>query len=102
MCIHDINTAVSSNKVWRRDDTAQASPALPGASELYRPDILDTIEAKIKELDGELRTLSLDIHGKYIAISCSQFMILNYPSTPPRTRIPGIVQFSLLSLGHKR
>ncbi|KJA25233.1 hypothetical protein HYPSUDRAFT_37712 [Hypholoma sublateritium FD-334 SS-4] len=63
MCIHDTNTAVSSNKVWRRDDTAQASPARPGASELYRPDILDTIEAKIKELDSELRDLSLDIHA---------------------------------------
>lgn len=72
MRIHDTNTAVSSNKVWRRDETAQASPARPGASELYRPDILETIEAKIKELDEELRKLSLDIHGKYIANSCPE------------------------------
>lgn len=78
MCIHDTNTAVPSNKVWRRDDTAQASPARPGASELYRPDILDTIEAKIKELDSELRELSLDIHGKHIAISFLKFARLNY------------------------
>ena len=53
----------SNSKVWRPDDTAQPTPLKPGFSKLYRPDILETIEAKIKEMDAELRELSLDIHG---------------------------------------
>lgn len=64
MCIHDNDKPQTTGKVWHPDDKAQATPARPGATELYRPDILETIEAKIKDLDGELRELSLDIHGK--------------------------------------
>ena len=52
-----------SLNVWRPDDKVQPTPARPGSTEIYRPDILETIEAKIKELDAELRELSLDIHG---------------------------------------
>jgi hypothetical protein len=62
MCIHHASDNINS-KVWRPDDTAQATPTRPGSSELYRPDILETIEAKIKQMDAELRELSLDIHG---------------------------------------
>ena len=61
MCSHASDS--SNLKVWRPDDPAQPAPAQPGSSQLYRPDILETIEAKIKEMDGELRELSLDIHG---------------------------------------
>jgi len=57
------STPQSNNKVWRPDDKTQATPSRPGSIEIYRPDILETIEAKIKELDGELRELSLDIHA---------------------------------------
>ena len=62
MCNH-LASDSSSVKVWRPDDTAQPTPCQPGSSPLYRPDILETIEAKIKEMDAELRELSLDIHG---------------------------------------
>ena len=62
MCNH-LASDSSNSKVWRPDDTAQPTPSQPGSSQLYRPDILETIEAKIKELDPELRELSLDIHG---------------------------------------
>jgi hypothetical protein len=68
MCNHHANDAgptSSNNIVWRPDDKEQPSPARPGSSDIYRPDILETIEAKIKELDSELRELSLDIHGVY-------------------------------------
>ena len=61
----------NSKVVWRPDDTAQPTPRKPGFSQLYRPDILETIEAKIKEMDAELRELSLDIHGKYKSIIIS-------------------------------
>lgn len=66
MCNHHNHASDSPNsKVWRPDDNAQPTPSQPGSSELYRPDILETIEAKIKEMDAELRELSLDIHGKF-------------------------------------
>lgn len=53
---------VDLTRLWRPEDAQKPAPVKPGASELYRPDILATIEAKIKELDPELRELSLDIH----------------------------------------
>lgn len=49
--------------IWRPDDDQHPSPSHPGSSDIYRPDILETIEAKIQELDQQLRELSLDIHG---------------------------------------
>lgn len=49
--------------VWSPDDPAKPTPARPGATELYRPDILEHIEATIKDLDEELRELSLEIHS---------------------------------------
>jgi len=52
-----------NSKVWRPDDNAEPTPSRPGSSQLYRPDILETIEAKIKEMDTELRELSLNIHA---------------------------------------
>jgi len=62
MC-HQDHLPTSNSIVWRPDDTAQPTPSQPGSTQLYRPDILETIEAKIKEMDPELRELSLDIHG---------------------------------------
>lgn len=50
--------------VWRPEDKAKPAPTQPdGVGDLYRPDILEHIEATIKELDSELRELSLDIHS---------------------------------------
>ncbi|KAF8960876.1 hypothetical protein BDZ97DRAFT_1921766 [Flammula alnicola] len=65
MCNHHSVDSISTpnNKVWHPDDKAQATPSSPNASEIYRPDILETIEANIKDLDDELRALSLDIHA---------------------------------------
>ncbi|KAF5313402.1 hypothetical protein D9611_008575 [Ephemerocybe angulata] len=64
-CSHDDDTksAVDLSRVWRPDDAQKPAPVKPNAIELYRPDILATIEEKIKELDPELRELSLDIHA---------------------------------------
>ncbi|PPQ77930.1 hypothetical protein CVT25_015405 [Psilocybe cyanescens] len=53
----------SSDKVWRPTDQAKAAATRPNSSDIYRPDILETIEAKITEMDKELRELSLDIHA---------------------------------------
>ena len=65
MCICDhTNETFASNEVWRPDDNAQPKPGRPGFSDLYRPDVLETIESTIKDLDPELRALSLDIHGE--------------------------------------
>ncbi|PPQ95365.1 hypothetical protein CVT26_008210 [Gymnopilus dilepis] len=65
MCTqHPDETAFKSKDVvWRSDDNAKAAPARPGSTQLFRPDILQTIEAKIAELDSELRELSLNIHA---------------------------------------
>ncbi|KAJ3518876.1 hypothetical protein NMY22_g13463 [Coprinellus aureogranulatus] len=56
-------STVDLTRVWRPDDAQKPAPVKAGATELYRPDILETIERKIKELDPELRELSLDIHS---------------------------------------
>jgi hypothetical protein len=61
MCKSEIPSGAKAI-VWHPDDHAQPAPSNPNSSEIYRPDILETIEARIHEMDGELRTLSLDIH----------------------------------------
>lgn len=81
MCSHDNS---SDFKVWRPDDTAQPTPRQPGSTQLFRPDILETIEAKIKEMDAELRELSLDIHGitdtsYYLFIRSSHLLLVAHP-----------------------
>lgn len=53
----------SNDKVWRPTDVTKPAPATPNPTGIYRPDILETIETKIAELDNELRELSLDIRG---------------------------------------
>ncbi|KAF9563860.1 hypothetical protein CPC08DRAFT_661451 [Agrocybe pediades] len=65
MCIHDTASSPSNVKVkvWHPDDNAKPTPARPNSTDIYRPDILETIEAKIAEMDSELRELSLDIHA---------------------------------------
>lgn len=47
--------------VWRPEDDPNIRPPLRGG-QVYRPDILNVIEASIDGLNGELRALSLDIH----------------------------------------
>ncbi|KAF7292976.1 Peptidase M20 domain-containing protein 2 [Mycena indigotica] len=51
---------MSRTDVWRPDDKAAPTPVAPGS--VYREDILETIEQTIKNLDDELRALSMDIH----------------------------------------
>jgi len=63
MCHPHEPTHAASDLPWHPDDKATPAPARPGFSQLFRPDVLETIEQKIGELDGELRELSLDIHG---------------------------------------
>ncbi|KAF8065234.1 hypothetical protein FPV67DRAFT_1782182 [Lyophyllum atratum] len=54
----------NSGPVWNPEDKAKAAPTRPnGAEDIYRPDILEHIEASIKDLDSQLRELSLDIHA---------------------------------------
>ena len=54
------------NRVWRPDDGQTPAPLKPGSGAIYREDIFETIREKIKELDPELRELSLDIHGEQL------------------------------------
>jgi hypothetical protein len=49
-----------SDPIWRPGDSKE--PAVDHRT-LYRPEILETIEATIKSLSKELRALSLDISG---------------------------------------
>ncbi|KAF9045487.1 hypothetical protein BJ165DRAFT_1477668 [Panaeolus papilionaceus] len=64
MCQHHTSNAPQPlEKAWHPDGGAKPAPVRPNSSELYRPDILETIENKITEIDGELRALSLDIHA---------------------------------------
>jgi len=51
-----------SDTVWRPEDDPNIRPPLQ-EGEVYGPDILNAIEASLDGLSGELRTLSLDIHG---------------------------------------
>ena len=57
-------TGQKKDPVWRPDDGLRPAPAKPGSTELFRPDVLETIEKRISEVDEELRSLSLDIHGE--------------------------------------
>ena len=58
-------TGQKKDPVWRPDDGLRPAPAKPGSTELFRPDVLETIEKRISEADEELRSLSLDIHGEF-------------------------------------
>ncbi|RDB23723.1 Peptidase M20 domain-containing protein 2 [Hypsizygus marmoreus] len=56
--------AQTSGVVWSPDDIDKPTPSRPNAvTSIHRADILEHIEATIKQLDGELRALSLDIHS---------------------------------------
>jgi len=62
---HDIpKPPTDIGKPWHPEDGAAPSPLKPGSSDIYRPDVLETIANRIEELSEELRGLSLDIHGK--------------------------------------
>ncbi|KAL0961090.1 hypothetical protein HGRIS_006072 [Hohenbuehelia grisea] len=54
----------SPGQVWRVSDNEErvSSDAQPDTSRLYRPDVLETIQERLAEMDEELRALSLDIH----------------------------------------
>lgn len=76
-----------SGIVWRPEDDPKIRPPLH-KGKVYRPDILDGIETSIDGLSGELRALSLDIHGN-AAIGPS---FLYQPSShifgrPPRAKV---------------
>ena len=36
-----------------------------GANQIFRPDVMKTIEETLNDLNSDLRELSLKIHGKY-------------------------------------
>jgi hypothetical protein len=59
-----------SGIVWRPEDDPKIRPPLH-KGEVYRPDILNVIETSIDGLSGELRALSLDIHGNRPFLSVS-------------------------------
>lgn len=92
-CCHFSTQNSSSGVAWRPEDTAKPTPARPNASDIYRPEILDHIESTIKELDGELRELSLDIHGRwYIAKKTWRFIDYLEASRPPGTLLRRVVR----------
>jgi hypothetical protein len=62
--------------VWHPDDQAKPTPLNPNPSELYRPDVLETIEGRLHELDSELRGLSLDIHCTNPSTNNLRFLLL--------------------------
>jgi hypothetical protein len=86
MATHQCDCFIPANEgpVWSPDDTAKPTPARPGATELYRPDILEHIEATIKNLDKELRELSLEIHSACLSshIREGDELILYLQATP--------------------
>ncbi|KAF9651736.1 hypothetical protein BDM02DRAFT_3154125 [Thelephora ganbajun] len=45
-----------------------------GANEIFRPDVMKTIEETLTALDSELRELSLKIHSEYAHDTLTQFM----------------------------
>lgn len=58
-------TTQSLDNVWRPDDKSAVLPSYIacGDRDVYRPDVLKTIEAEIERVKEDLRTLSLDIHS---------------------------------------
>lgn len=55
----------NSGPAWSPEDSTKPAPSNPdGAKDIYRPDILEHIEATIKQLDEKLKALCLDIHSK--------------------------------------
>jgi len=68
-CCHFSPQNSGNGTAWRLEDIAKPTLTRPNAADIYRPDILDHIEATIKELDGELRQLSLDIHGMLYSLN---------------------------------
>ncbi|KAF9450012.1 hypothetical protein P691DRAFT_811259 [Macrolepiota fuliginosa MF-IS2] len=64
MCTCDLEAQQTwTNNVWRPGDKAAPAPQDPHLDQIYRPEVLETIEKRINELSDELRTLSLDIHA---------------------------------------
>jgi hypothetical protein len=56
-------------EIWRPGDDHDleelaSSIQQKGGKNVYKPEFLDAIDASIDSLSDELRTLSLDIHGK--------------------------------------
>jgi hypothetical protein len=63
-----MNASPSSQaQVWHPDDDIRPQAECPNGLEIHRPEILDFIENNIQEISGELRRLSLDIHGTWSA-----------------------------------
>jgi len=66
----------------------------PGKDDpIYRPDILETMEAEIDNLNGKLRELSLDIHGNS-SPSPARFVAFSNITIPrsPRDPVQGAVR----------
>ncbi|KAG5731870.1 Peptidase M20 domain-containing protein 2, partial [Termitomyces sp. T112] len=58
------HTTKNYEPIWRPDDGSKPIPSRPdNAPNIYRPDILQNIEETLRDLDGELRELSLDVHA---------------------------------------
>ncbi|KAJ3568023.1 hypothetical protein NP233_g5984 [Leucocoprinus birnbaumii] len=53
-----------TNEIWRPEDEVKPAPQDPHPEQLYRPEVLHTIEEKINELSDQLRDLSVDIHAR--------------------------------------
>ena len=56
------NAIETTDVIWRPGDKI---PAEGSGKEIYRPEIFQTIDTSIDDLDEKLRALSVEIHGKY-------------------------------------
>jgi hypothetical protein len=65
-CVTDDGRQFSSVEEWQNAVLEQPPKYL---EPYFKPEVAETIEARIDELNSELRTLSLDIHGKYAVFS---------------------------------
>ena len=80
-----MNTAMGNGKpgAWRPGDSTSDPVDRKYPGDLYRPEVLETIEGKIGELDESLRRLSLDINGaRYPLLRLNRF------NRTPRRRPP--------------
>jgi len=62
-CVSEDGTKFSSVEEWQNAVLDNPPKYLEPT---FRPEVAETIEARIDELNSELRTLSLDIHGLFV------------------------------------
>ena len=66
-CCSFIPASAHGDDIWRQDvDAPPVYRPSAGTDDVYRPEVMKTIENTLDELDPVLRELSLKIHGAYV------------------------------------